>query len=121
MRIKKARTSAVSFAEQVDVRNDIVVESILNSAFNSTIQRLRESYTQKDKLSTDESCKIERAIKNIIQDMRDGGINPGLHKYFFEQFPALTMKDYETKYQNIFEYLYKFLKKGIALQLKEGI
>lgn len=121
MRIKKARTSAVSFSKQVDVGNDVVVESILNISFNSTLQRLRESYTQKGKLSNDESCRIERAIKNIIQDMRDGGINPGLHKYFLEQFPTLTMKDYETKYQNIFEYLYKSLKKEITLQLKDGI
>ncbi len=121
MRIKMAKTSAVSFSEQTNVGNDIVVESILNSVFNSAIHKLRESYTQKGKLSNDESCRIERAIKNIIQDMRDGGINPGLHKYFLEQFPMLTMKDYENKYQNIFEYLYKFLKKEIMIQLKDGI
>lgn len=121
MRIKKLKTSLVYFSEKVEVSKDIIIESILDSAFNSTMEKLRESYTQTGKLSAEESCGIEKAIHSIILDMRDGGINPGLHKYFLEQFPKLTPRDYETKYQNVFEYLYKFLRKEIAVQIKDGI
>jgi hypothetical protein len=35
-----------------------------------------------------------------------------------EQFSKLTFEDYERRYQNIFEYLFKVLKKEIAKQLK---
>ena len=51
--------------------------------------------------------------------MRDGGINTGLHKYLMEQIPNLTFEEYENRYQNIFEYLYKILKKEIINQLQD--
>lgn len=121
MRIKKLKTSSVNFSKEVEISKDIIVDSILDSAFNSTKERLRKSYTKTGKLSAEESCGIEKAIHSIVLDMRDGGINPGLHKYFLEQFPELTSRDYETKYQNIFEYLYKYLRKVISVQIKDGI
>jgi hypothetical protein len=87
----------------------------------NTAKKLRGSYSDNGKLSSEEICGIEKAIRNIALDIKDGRINPGLHKYFLEQFPMLTFNDYENKYQNIFEYLYKFLKKEISDQLKQGI
>lgn len=77
-----------------------------------------ESYVNKNKIDKNEADRIKKALGSIVYDMRDGGINPGLHKYFLEQFPELTFNDYENKYQNIFEYLFKVLKKEIAEQLK---
>ena len=61
---------------------------------------------------------LKEQLECIVYDMRDGGINPGLHKYFLEQFSTITFDDYQNKYQNIFEYLFKVLKKEIADQLK---
>lgn len=79
---------------------------------------MEESYLQKKKINEKEAEAIKKAIESIIYDMRDGGINPGLHKYLMEQIPEMTFEEYEIRYQNIFEYLFKILKKEIAGQLK---
>lgn len=121
LRIKKLRTSAFIFSDKVEFTSDISIDFMLNNSLNLTIKRLRESYSKKEKLSVQEVSGIEEALRSITLDMKDGGINPGLHKYFLEQFPELTLGEYESKYKNIFEYMYKFLKKAIAVQLKEGI
>lgn len=120
-RIKKIRAFNFNFSDKVEFENQMTIDSILNKALNFTVERLHESYSEKGKLSNQETCGIEKAIRSIAIDIKDGGINPGLHKYFLEQFPSLTFNDYEIKYQNIFEYLYKFLKKEIASQIKDGI
>ena len=121
LRIKKMRASNFSFSDRVEFASGVTIDSMLNDALKNTVGKLRGSYADNGKLSSAEICGIERAIRNIAVDIKDGGINPGLHKYFLEQLPLLTFNDYENKYQNIFEYLYKFLKKEIADQLKEGI
>lgn len=121
MRIKKMKASNFNFSNKVEFENQMTIDSVINKALNFTVERLHESYSEKGKLSDQETCGIEKAIRSITIDIKDGGINPGLHKYFLEQFPSLTFDDYEIKYQNIFEYLYKFLKKEIADQLKEDI
>jgi hypothetical protein len=79
---------------------------------------MQETYVNKGKLEKNEADRIKKAIESIVFDMRDGGINLGLHKYFLEIFTELTFEDYRDRYQNIFEYLFKVLKKEIAEQLK---
>lgn len=59
------------------------------------------------------------ALNNIAIDLQDGGINIGLHKYLLDQFENASFEDYKQKYQNVFEYLFKVLKKEIACQLKD--
>jgi len=121
LRIKKMSASNFSFSDRVEFASGVNLDSMLNEALRNTVEKLRGSYSDNGKLSSAEICGIEKAIRNIAVDIKDGGINPGLHKYFLEQFPLLTFNDYENKYQNIFEYLFKFLKKEIVDQIKEGI
>lgn len=94
------------------------VESILNQALNTCVEKMNLSYVEKNKINETEAKRIKKALINITNDLRDGGINPGLHKYLLEQFPELNFKGYEERYQNLFEYLFKILKKEIAEQLK---
>ncbi|OGU84854.1 MAG: hypothetical protein A2W11_12145 [Ignavibacteria bacterium RBG_16_35_7] len=121
LRIKKLKAFNFNFSDRVEFASEVTIDSMLNDALKNTLEKLRGSYSDNGKLSSQEICGIEKAIRNITLDIEDGGINPGLHKYFLEQFPSLALNDYENKYQNIFENLYKFLKKEIADQLKEGI
>ena len=116
-KIKRINTVNFSFSDKVEFGTELTVASILERALKVSINKLDESYVNKGKISQQEKSGIEKALRNISLDMKDGGINPGLHKYFLEQFPEINFSDYESKYQNIFEYLYKVLRKEIVKQL----
>lgn len=116
-RIKQIRYLGFDFSESAVNGNEIEIESITKKAIDITINKMEESYLQKKKINLKEAQSIKKAIESIIYDMRDGGINPGLHKYLMEQIPEMNFEDYEIRYQNIFEYLFKILKKEIANQL----
>jgi hypothetical protein len=118
MKIKQIKTSNYIFTGSTPNANQSEIDSIVNKALDITLTKMRETYVSKGKLETNEAEGIKKAIESIVYDMRDGGINPGLHKYFLEIFTELTFEDYRDRYQNIFEYLFKVLRKEIADQLK---
>lgn len=118
MKIKSVVMSEHRLPESYFNEQGTEVDSILNKALNTCIEKMNVSYVEKNKISEIEADRIRQALINITNDLRDGGINSGLHKYLLEQFPQLNFKDYEEKYQNLFEYLFKILKKEIAEQLK---
>ncbi|NCS87775.1 MAG: hypothetical protein AUK34_11320 [Ignavibacteria bacterium CG2_30_36_16] len=117
MKIKQVRAANFVFIESVSIGNESEIDTIVNRALDAAFTKMQDSYINKGKLEINEAERIKRAIELIVYDLRDGGINSGLHKYFLEQFPELTFNDYEDRYQNIFEYLFKVLKKKIAEQL----
>lgn len=117
-KIKRIYTVEQNFSDTFEFGDAISVQSIIEYALKQSITKLNESYFDKGKISEEEKCKIEMSLKSISLDLQDGGINSGLHKYFLDQFPAITFTDYQHKYQNMFEYLYKFFKKEIVKQLE---
>lgn len=118
IKLKQIKSFSFILSDSTSNGNEIEIESIVNKALTVTISKTQESYLKKNKIDENDAYGIKKALESIVFDMRDGGINPGLHKYFLEQFPELTFNDYENKYQNIFEYLFKVLKKEIEVQLK---
>ena len=118
MKIKQVKAAGFNLSESTSNGNETEIESIISKALNVTITKMQESYLERKKIDKKEAAGIKKALESIVYDMRDGGINPGLHKYLMEQMPNLTFEDYEKRYQNIFEYLFKVLKKEIAEQLK---
>ena len=117
IKIKQVKSAGFNLSDSTPNGNETEIDSIVNKALTITITKMQESYLKKNKIDENEANGIKKALESIVSDMRDGGINPGLHKYFLEQFSELTFDDYENKYQNIFEYLFKVLKKEIAEQL----
>ena len=116
-KLKRIKSNNLNFSDKVEFGNELTIESILENALKKSFHKLDESYFDKGKISVQEKLGIEKALRNISFDMKDGGINPGLHRYFLEQFPAVSFIDYQHKYQNVFEYLYKVLRKEIVKQL----
>ncbi|NWF88652.1 MAG: hypothetical protein HXY50_04225 [Ignavibacteriaceae bacterium] len=116
-KVKQIKAANFNFTDRVDIGGELKVESILELALKVSLKKLDESYFNKGKISQQEKCGIETALRNITIDMRDGGINPGLHKYFLEQFPEESFDSYKNNYQNIFEYLYKVLRNEIVKQI----
>ena len=121
IRLKKFSRADFPFRDNFEIGNELSINSILEIALKSSIVKLNESYFNKGKISVHEKEGIEKALQCIAHDLRDGGINPGLHKYFLEQFPEKSNSEYESNFQNIFEYLYKLLRKEIVKQLDCGL
>ena len=106
-------------AAQSETISEIDIDSITCRAIDNAFQKLEESYLNKDKINEKEVNAFKNAMMKIVDDLHDGGINTGLHNYLMEEIPQLTFEDYRAKYQNIFEYLFKLIKKDIANHLNE--
>lgn len=119
IKLKQMKSSFFNLSDNTSNGNEAEIDSIVNKALDITFTKMQETYVNKGKLEENEAKGIKKAIESIVNDMRDGGINPGLHKYLMEQLPDLTFEEYEGRYQNIFEYLFKILKKEIADQLND--
>lgn len=119
LKIKHIKSETYYLLDTSTNGNESEIDSIINKALGLTFNKMYESYVNKNKIDENEAEKIKKAIENIVYDMRDGGINTGLHKYLMEQIPSLTFEEYENRYQNIFEYLYKILKKEIINKLQD--
>lgn len=78
-----------------------------------------ESYISKKKLSEPDAEKMFEALKDLSEDLKNGGINPGLYEYLSPHFQNLTIEDYKRKYHNIFEYLFKVIRNNIAHELHQ--
>lgn len=120
LRIKDAEIS--SFESQDSSANFIEesnVEKVLENALRITLSKLNESYFNKGKLNSEEILIFEKTLVDILRDMKDGGVNPGLCKYLMANDNRITIELYEKKYRNILEYIYKVLKQNIAAQLRE--
>jgi hypothetical protein len=118
MRIKKLNAAEFIYDGTVEVEDKLEVDRIVNKALQNTFEKMRISYLAQHKLNEFEANGIEKALQSISTDLKDGGVSPGLNKYFFEQFSEIPLSDYKKKYQNIFEYLFKTFKKEIADLIK---
>lgn len=98
---------------------NIEVNEIIQEGFKSALEKLNNSYVKKGKLNFEEQKAFESALKEMANDLCDGGVNPGLYNYLFPHFSGLSELDYKTKYHNILEYLLKVMKNNIAEKLTE--
>jgi len=117
MRIKKINAAEFINDGIVEAEDKLEVDRIVNKALQNTIEKMHVSYLTHHKLNEFEANGIEKALQSISIDLKDGGMNPGLNKYFFEQFSEITLSDYQKKYQNIFEYLFKIFKSEIVTMI----
>jgi hypothetical protein len=119
-KLKELNVTLYNVSESTTEQNDgIEVESIITEALNKTFKKLEDSYLVKEKLTKVESEKIRKALINMAQDLKDGGVNPGLYKYLLAHYDELDENTYKQKYHNILEYLLKVLKQNIADELKQ--
>jgi hypothetical protein len=119
-RLKELNVALYKVSESTTEQNDnIEVNSLIEQALSKTFYKLEESYLHKEKLSLEESQKIKKALIDMSNDIKDGGVNPGLYKYLLAHYDELDEHTYKQKYHNILEYLLKVLKQNIADELKQ--
>lgn len=93
---------------------DYDVDSLSDLAKKAVYQKLRHSYLDKGKLNGHETVLMERAIAEMLLDLRDGGIKPGLYHYIEMIDGSICPETFKQRYHNILEYLFRVLKKELA-------
>ena len=117
-KLKELNITLCKISESTTEQNDsIEISSIIARALNKTFNKLKDSYLAKEKLSELEGEKIRNTLIDMSNDLKDGGVNPGLYKYLLAHFNGLDEETYEQKYHNILEYLLKVLKQNISDEL----
>ncbi len=99
---------------------EIELDEIVNSGLDSTLDKLKNSYLITQKLSEREYKVFKKALIDMADDLKNGGVNPGLYKYLLEYWINLNMEEYQNRYHNIIEYLLKTLKENIAEELRSN-
>lgn len=118
------RLKHINFAEyltrddsvQLNVKYELAQYTDLG--FKAAKEKLQLTYLEKGKLSAFETECIEQALKDMSNDLLDGGISPGMYNYLTVYMNNLGKEYYLQKYNNILEYLVKVMKSSIAEKLK---
>ena len=113
-RIKSIR----SFLDTNDFKNDnveslIFVDDVIASGYNLAYSILINSYFKKGKISEIEVEAYNKTLQDLAEDLKNGGINPGLFKYFKKNMNSISEEIYLKKYHNKLEYLLKIMRTKI--------
>ncbi len=98
--------------------NRIEIEECINHGLNQAKSKLNTTYKNTKKLTMHECNIVEKVLNEIALDLRNGGIHSGMHEYFINYMPELSKEEFNSKYKNIIEYLYKSMRGSIAAKLK---
>ena len=117
-KIKKINAANYIVNELTEEATDFVeLEELVNLGLLSAKDKLKSFYLIKGKLSNEEVDFITKALADMADDLRNGGIQHGLFEYLNPYNQPLTRADYQSKYQNIIEYLLKVMKNTISENL----
>ncbi len=118
-RLKASESSLFEVAESTsDYIEQQNVDSIVDKALNETLKKLNNSYLSKGKIKQSDANLFANILRDIAEDMKNGGVNPGLFKYFLKHDENITPDIYSSNYKNIIEYLFKIFKQNISEELK---
>ncbi|NWF89905.1 MAG: hypothetical protein HXY50_10645 [Ignavibacteriaceae bacterium] len=93
---------------------------VVNLGFNAAFLKLKDSYLEKGKFTKYEFDSFKKALRDIADDFKDGGINRGLYYYLDANMEQLNKHSYTDKYHSILEYLVKVMRNTIREHLVEG-
>jgi hypothetical protein len=118
LKYKKLKSSGFYYPDKIDsCAKTFELNESLKKGLAAAKNKLDNSYVKKKKLTEEESQKIFNALKDICEDLVNGGVNPGLYEYLKPYYCEISMEDYKVKYHNIIEYLFKVMKSKIAEKL----
>jgi len=102
---------SVIYCNETETEYDI--DCLTQTAHHKVLEKLQTSYVSKGKLSVEEAGMIEKALVEMLTDIKDGGIKPGLFHYLQMINEDIPHEVYHSKYHNILEYLLKVLKREL--------
>ena len=117
-KIKKINAANFMVNELTENATDLVeLEELVALGLSSAKDKLNSFYLSKGKLSSEETGSFAKALADMADDLKNGGIKHGLFEYLNPYAQPLTRADYQLKYQNIIEYLLKVMKNTISENL----
>jgi hypothetical protein len=117
-KIKKINAANFIVDELTENPTDLVeLEELVSLGLDSAKDKLNNFYVSKGKLSNEEADFFTKALADMADDLKNGGIKHGLFEYLDPYSKQLSRADYQLKYQNIIEYLLKIMKKTISESL----
>lgn len=118
-KLKHINFSDYLFIESEEIiTQNFEINDIMETALDFTSNKLN-SYLTKGKLNEREIFAIKKALKEMIVDLSNGGVSPGLYKYLFPYIKNLSKEEFSEKYHNILEYLLKVMKIKIMDTIRE--
>ena len=119
-RFKELKTSGYHFTDKVESPARIYeINEFVKKGLAAVEGKLQGTYVANNKLTKKDAQKFFKALKDISEDLKDGGVNSGLYEYLKPYFDDLSVEDYKKKYHNILEYLFKVMRSTIADELKK--
>lgn len=98
----------------------IEISEIICAGLNFTLDKLETGYVAKSKISVEEGELLKKTLTDIAEDLKNGGVSPGLYKYLQSHSKELSKEEYQQKYHNILEYLLKLMKNKFGELLQES-
>lgn len=118
-KLKHINFSDYLFIESEEIiTQNFELNEIMEGAFDFASDKLN-SYLTKGKLNEQEIFAIKKALKEMIVDLSNGGVSPGLYKYLSPYIKNLSKEEFSEKYHNILEYLLKVMKIKIIDTIRE--
>jgi len=119
-RFKELKSSGYAFSEMTESpERTYELNEFVRKGLIAVEGKLRATYVAYNKLSKKEAQKFFKALKDISEDLLNGGVKPGLYEYLKPHFDDLTIEVYKKKYHYILEYLFKIMRSTIADELKK--
>ena len=108
-----------------DYYTDVPLHEMDQLQFNNLIEcslaavnkHLDRSYVRCGKISPETAEALKKALVNMCDDLKDGGIQRGLYDYLHAHLEQLNKEDFYEKYRNIFDYLFRILRQEIHKEL----
>ncbi len=99
--------------------NSIRIDELIETGTNKAVSHLNNFYLAHNKLNHDESELFIKGLKDIVEDLKNGGISRGLYEYLYAHNNDLTKEEFQAKYYQPFEYLVRILRKSIADEIRD--
>ncbi len=118
IRLKQLRVDAFYTSDSIAAEyKNLEISEAIEISLQFIKSKLVLSYLEKGKLCEEECQSLIAGLKDMVNDLRDGGINPGLYEYLKPHFNSLSKQVYLEKYHNIFEYMAKTLKSKLVSEM----
>ncbi len=118
-KIKRIDLDPYLFKEYEEETVSFSADEVIALSFKKTVEKLEQAYIAKGKVSVEIGEIFKRSFIEMTEDLKDGGLKPNLYYYVEQVSNELSKEEFQSKYHNIFEYLTKLFKQGIAEELKQ--
>jgi hypothetical protein len=102
---------STSLAELIEINESIEL------ALKTANKKLNNYYLANNKIAPEEVDWMLKSLKDILLDIKHGGMSQSLFRYVKYYIPSLTQDEYSSKYRHILEYLIKLMKHTLRREL----